>query len=142
MLHHSDKGLLGQFHIRSKHSFTSSESTEWVYPHPHLHAYMISHEAIYSICYHIKSGPPRGWGRNRGYFPGAPKLLRSPIRLLDFYLYGLHIHGVYLLLFHHCLDSMSERLGRIISNAFTFRVDKHCKHVELTLFINCHTYYE
>ena len=27
--------------------------------------------------------------------------------------------------FGHCLDSMSERLGRIISNAFMVSVDKH-----------------
>ena len=33
----------------------------------------------------------------------------------------------------HCLDSMSERLGRIISNAFMVSVDKYfdvCKHAE------------
>ena len=33
----------------------------------------------------------------------------------------------------HCLDSMSERLGRIISNTFMVSVDKYfdaCKHAE------------
>ena len=79
-------------------------------------------------------------GGNKGYFPWAPKLLRGPMRLLFswFYLYGLHFH-VYLSLSRHCLDSMSERLGRIISNAFTVSVDKlfdACKHLEPTPLIN------
>jgi len=45
---------------------------------------------------------------------------------------------LYFSLSRHCLDSMSKRLGKIISNAFTVRVDKHfdaCKHIELTMFI-------
>ena len=39
----------------------------------------------------------------------------------------------------HCLDSMSERLGRIISNDFTVSVDKlfdACKRVIPTPLIN------
>ena len=39
----------------------------------------------------------------------------------------------------HGLDSVSESLGKIISNAFKVSVDKLfdvCKHVELTLLIN------
>ena len=34
-------------------------------------------------------------GGNRGYFPGAPKLLSGPLRdfyFHDFYLYGLQLH--------------------------------------------------
>ena len=54
------------------------------------------------------AGPLRGGGGNRGYLPGAPKLLR-----------GFYFHD-----FYHCLDSMSEHLCRIISNAFMVSVDK------------------
>ena len=76
----------------------------------------------------------------QGILPQGPKLLRGPMRLLFswFYLYGLHFH-VYLSLSRHCLDSMSEHLGRIISNAFTVSVDKlfdACKHLEPTPLIN------
>ena len=68
-----------------------------------------------------------GGGANRGYFPAAPKLLRGPcgFYFYDFYFYGLDLHAVSLSFALHCLDSMSERLGRIISNGFTVSIDKH-----------------
>ena len=83
-----------------------------------------------------------GGGGGRRYFLGPPKLLRGPMTLL-FHLYGLHLHTVflYLLLSRHCLNSVSECLGRIISNAFIISVDKLfdvCKHVEPTLLTMLH----
>ena len=65
----------------------------------------------------FKAGPPKGGG-NRGYFPGAPKLLKSgPMKLSNyFYLSGLHLHAVSLSFAF--LDSMSKCLGRIISKCF------------------------
>ena len=56
----------------------------------------------------------------QGILHRAPKLLRGPMRLLFSPLWA-QLHAVYL---SRCLDSMSERLGRIISNAFTVSVDK------------------
>ena len=51
--------------------------------------------------------------------------------MIFIYLSGLHLHAVSFILFFcfplHCLDSMSERLGRLISNDFTVSVDKHCR---------------
>ena len=62
------------------------------------------------------------------------------MRLLFTFSYGLHLHAVsYLSLSQHCLDSMSECLGRIISNVFTVSEDKDfdaCKHDEPTPLIN------
>ena len=55
-------------------------------------------------------------GGNRGYFPGAPKLLRDKN--------------------HENKASMSECLGRIISNGFTVSVVKHFD-VRQILLINC-----
>ena len=77
------------------------------------------------ICSSV-TGPPWG-GANRGYFPAAPKLLRGPcgFYFYDFYFYGLDLHAVSLSFALHCLDSMSERLGRIISNGFMVSIDKH-----------------
>ena len=50
-----------------------------------------------TLC--IVYGPPRG-GRG-GYFPGAPKFLSGPIRIL--FLYWLHLHAVSLSLAFHCI---------------------------------------
>ena len=70
------------------------------------------------------------WG-NKGYFLGAPQTFKGTIRLL---VYWLHVPALYLLLSRHCLYSISEHLGRIISNAFVVSVDKlFGKHIELTL---------
>ena len=72
-----------------------------------------------------QTGPPRrGVGQKRGP--------HEALKLIS----GLH------LIFHFpldCLDSVSERLGRIISDAFTVRLDQHfgaCKHVEPTPLVN------
>ena len=77
--------------------------------------------------YMLLSDRPTAGGANRGYFPAAPKLLRGPcgFYFCDFYFYGLDLHAVSLSFALHCLDSMSERLGRIISNGFMVSIDKH-----------------
>ena len=76
-----------------------------------------------------------GGGESRGYFPGPPNFLRGPMRLL-FSLSELHLHAVFFFLRFplHCLDSMSKRLGRLISNAFTVSVDKHFDVLQTPLF--------
>ena len=52
-----------------------------------LHMLFPTHLQARELCPQTDSlslppGPPRGRGGNRGYFPGAPKLLRGPMRLL------------------------------------------------------------
>ena len=65
----------------------------------------------------IRGRPTEGGGGQ-----GIPP--RGPMRLYfhDFYIMSC-IFTLFLYL-SHCLDSMSERLGRIITNAFTVSVDK------------------
>ena len=90
----------------------------------------------------------RGGGEEGGYFPGAPKLLRGPKTFKgphEAYFYDFYHCFSYLSLSQHCLDSMSERLGRIIGNAFMVSVDKlfdTCKYVEPTPLNNLTTLHE
>ena len=66
------------------------------------------------------AGPPRGGGGNRGYFPGGSQTFflekgtHGAFKLLPFW----DASSRCFLFPLHCLDSMSERLGRIISNTF------------------------
>ena len=55
----------------------------------------------------------REGGESRGYFPGAPKLLSRNGAPRGFFIFL----GCYFVFFLHYLDSVSERLGRIIGNA-------------------------
>ena len=104
-----------------------------------------SSRANWYTCF-LGPGPPSG-GENRGYFPGAPKhFSRKGAPWFNFY----NLHFTFLgyiftrcfFFFHfllHCLDSMSECLGRIIRNAFMVSVDKYfdaCKYAEPTLLTN------
>ena len=78
--------------------------------------------------------PTERWGK-QGILPRAPQTFKA-------FFHDSTIMGCIFTLFpflSHCLDLMSERLGRIISNAFTVCVDKlfdACKHVEPTPLIN------
>ena len=59
-----------------------------------------------------------GWGVGDTSL-GPPNLFRErgPTRLLNEFFSGLHLHAISLSPLH-CLGSMSEHLGRIISNTF------------------------
>ena len=86
----------------------------------------------------LESGPLRGCGGGGGgetgdTCPGPPNLSLEKGPHEAFCHSVLHLHSVSFsfVSYNDCLDSMSERLGRIISNAFTVSVDKHfdvCKH--------------
>ena len=59
--------------------------------------------------------------RTHATSPGPPNFLGPPC---DFYFIYTFLRCFFLLCFPlHCLDSMSEHLGRIISNAFTVSVE-------------------
>ena len=70
------------------------------------------------------------WGGGRGYFPGAPKLLRGPIKLLFSWFFAfidcIFTLFLYLSLSRHCLDSMSEH----------FDVCKHVPLINWPCYIN------
>ena len=72
----------------------------------------------------MQSGPLRG-GEGEGILPWGPQIFKGPhkdfISILAassccFFIFSFPLH---------CLDSMSEHLGRIISNAFAVSVDKY-----------------
>ena len=85
----------------------------------------------------------RGGGR-QGLLPQDPQpfLEKGPKGLFILFLLFWIASSRCFFFFHfplHCLDSVCERLGRIISNTFMVSVDKYfdtCKHVEPTLLIN------
>ena len=89
-------------------------------------------------------GPLRGReGVEQEILPRGPRTFKGPHEALIFTIFSyigcIFMLFLFLLLSRHCLDSMSERLCRIISNAFTVSVDKlidTCKHVESTPLIN------
>ena len=68
---------------------------------------------------------------------GIPQTFKGPHEAFIFMI--LPLWAAFSRLSRHCLDSMSERLGRIISNAFTVSVDKlfdTCEHLEPIPLIN------
>ena len=70
-------------------------------------------------------------GTGLASFPG-PQTFKGPHEAFIFTIMG----STLFLYLSNCLDSMSEHLGRIISNAFTVSVDKlfdACKRVESTI---------
>ena len=72
-------------------------------------------------------------GGDRRFFPRAFILMIFTFMGCNFTLF------LYLSLSRHCLDSKSERLGKIISNSLMVSVDKlfdACKHVKPTLLID------
>ena len=67
-------------------------------------------------------------GGGGGILPRGPQTFKVPREAFIFMIFAfmgcIFMQFRYLSLSWHCLDSMSERLGRIISNAFTVSVDK------------------
>ena len=73
----------------------------------------------------VPNRPTKRWGGGGGgaggTSPGPPNVLGPPC---DFYFIFTFLSCFFFFCFPlHCLDSMSERLGRIISNAFTVSVE-------------------
>ena len=88
-----------------------------------------------------------GVGRSRGYLPGTPKLVSRKGAPWGFSIIFTFLGCIFMLFFFplHCLDWMSECLGKIISNTFDYcrKILQHVhKHAEPTPLINCHTYNE